>query len=93
MFDVVTNDMGWPKLKTLYFHITETAYEYVNSQYIIAARCIFPLTFESQFFYTASFTGKNNTNSYILLKIRVKDTVLYYLCMMFVHPPSTLAYC
>ena len=50
MVDVVTNDMGQPKLKTLYFHITETAYEYVNSQYTIAARCIFPLTFALQFF-------------------------------------------
>jgi hypothetical protein len=44
--DVVTNDMGQPKLRTLYFHITKAAYEYVNSRYTIAARCIFPLTFE-----------------------------------------------
>jgi len=50
MVDIVTNDMGQPKLKSLYFHITETAYEYVNSRYTIAARRIFPLTFELQLF-------------------------------------------
>jgi hypothetical protein len=30
MVNVVTNDMGQPKLKAMYIHITETAYEYVN---------------------------------------------------------------
>jgi len=46
MVDVVTNDMGQPKLKTLYFHITETTYEYMNSEYTIAVRRICPLTYE-----------------------------------------------